>query len=38
MENRKKKTDKVWSNGGGRAGEADRGIAIKMPKHMYTGK
>jgi nucleolar GTP-binding protein len=22
----------------GKAGEADRHIAVKMPKHMYTGK
>ena len=29
------KIEKQWS---GRGGEADRSVAIKMPKHLYSGK
>lgn len=35
MERVKFKIDKVWQ---GRAGEADRSIGTKMPKHMFSGK
>ena len=35
MQRLKFKIEKKWS---GMAGEADRSIAIKMPKHLYSGK
>lgn len=35
MERVKFKMDKKWA---GRAGEADRAIGTKMPKHMFSGK
>lgn len=35
MQRLKFKIEKTWS---GMAGEADRSIAIKKPKHLYSGK
>ena len=34
----KYKMEKDWSGRGGRAGEADRSIPSKMPKHLFSGK
>ena len=31
----KRKSDKKWR---GMAGEADRSIAMKKPRHLYSGK
>lgn len=38
MERLKFKIDKKWAGKGGRAGEADRTIPSKMPKHLFSGK
>ena len=31
----KRRTDRKWD---GRAGEADRSVAISKPRHLYSGK